>query len=243
MSVTPQEIDFTNVEDRRYSASGRPGDLDKPPARRDGNPNAPRSAEGKLLTPKQIRARARRKARRGELMSEQDFNALFKPIEEWDLEELARGRTRNAKGKFSGPTPKWINREVHERSMERFKAAIRTEMNAQTPNAITALEWAITNDEVDEKGRYMVPPSVKMDAAKFLLEHVVGKPTQRIESDVSVKLQSILGVVMGNPAEVLMSQAEGGQGYNLGHLPGVTMPMATSDDIVDADIEDDDDGG
>src|SRR5690606_38165825 len=99
----------------------------------------PRTAEGKLLTPKQIRARARRRMKRAELMSTQEFEALHKPIEDWDLEELARGRPRNSRGTFSGPKPKWVNREIHEKAMEMYKAAVKSEMNSMTVDVIDAM--------------------------------------------------------------------------------------------------------
>ena len=90
----------------------------------------------------------------------------------------------------------------------------------------------MSSQELDIKGRPMVPASTKLDAAKFLLEHVVGKPTQRVENDVSVKLQSILGVVMANP--------DNNGGYQVGHLPGVTVPMAIEADIIDVEVDDTD---
>ncbi len=230
-------VDFTNVKDHRQYRSGILGSDGKVQRRADGSLNPPRLPDGKLLTPKQIRARARRRARRAEMMTDEEFHAIYKPIEEWDLEELARGRPKNAAGRFSGATPSWISREVHERSMTLFKQAIKTEMNALTPKASDVLEWVMTNDEVDDKGKPIVPASTKLDAAKFLFEHTVGKPTQRVESDVSVRLQSILGVVMANPAQAL---AAGPTGYNVGHLPGVTMPMGVSEDVIDADVEEED---
>lgn len=169
----------------------------------------------------------RRKAKRAEMATEQELEYLYrKPVSEWDLEELAKGRPRNAKGTFSGPAPKWINAAVHEEAMERYTAAVKSEMNATTVDALGVLKHLINNDEVDEKGKPIVPASTKLDAAKFLLEHVVGKPKQRIEADVSVKLQGILGQVMVNPAQALMDPAAGGEGYTLGHFPGMTMPMA-----------------
>lgn len=172
-------------------------------------------------------------------MTEAEFNARYKPVEEWDLEELAKGRPRDAKGRFRGAAPKYISKEVHERAMERFKGAVRTEMNSLTPKALDAVLWIIQNEEVDDKGKPIVPAGTRLEAAKFLLEHVVGKPTQRVEQDISVKLQGLLGQVMVNPAQALSDQS-----YTVGHLPGVTMPMATADDdIVDAESEytDDDD--
>jgi hypothetical protein len=162
-----------------------------------------------------------------------------KPIDEWDMEELARGRPRDSRGGFRGPKPKWITRVVHEQSMERFKAAIKSDMNATTVTAMDALRGVINNEQVDDKGKPLVPASVKVDAAKFLIEHVVGKPKQQLEADVSVQLQGILAVVMANPTETLMAQASGGQGYTVGHFPGVTIPLGI-DDTIDAEIVDDD---
>jgi hypothetical protein len=115
-------------------------------------------------------------------------------------------------------------------------------MNANTVDAIDVIRWVMMNNEVDDKGKPIVPASTKLDAAKFLMEHIVGKPTQRIENDVSVKLQAILGVAMANPAQALMPGTEGGEGYTLGHLPGVTMPMMTEaeGEVIDAEWEDED---
>lgn len=224
-------INFSNVPDIRQHKTGRPQDRLPPSIR-------PRTADGKLLTPKQIRARARRKMARKEVMSEQEMEYLYqKPIEDWDMEELARGRPRNSKGTFTGPRPKWINAQVHEQAMEKYTAAVKTDMRATTVDALGAIRWIIQNEEVDEKGKPIVPPSTKLEASKFLLEHIVGKPTQRIESDVSVKLQGILGQVLVNPNDVVGGTPE--QGYAFGHMPGITMPLATrDDDIMDGELVD-----
>jgi hypothetical protein len=175
-------------------------------------------------------------------MSEQELEVIMvKPIDEWDLQELARGRPRASDGSFRGPKPRWITRAVHEQSMERFKAAIKSDMNATTVDAMTAIQGILGNDDVDDKGKPIVPASTKLDAAKFLIEHVIGKPKQQLEADVSVQLQSILAVVMANPAETLMAQAAGGMGYTVGHFPGVTIPLGVDDtqdqDTIDGETE------
>lgn len=235
--ATIMTVDFRGVPDHRQRKSGKLRD-------RIPTNQKPVDASGRLLTPKQIRARARRKMRRTEMMTEQEWEIVcHKPIEEWDMEELARGRPRAKDGTFKGPKPSWITREVHERSMERFKAAIKSDMNATTVDAMTAIRGIINNDEVDDKGKPLVPASTKLDAAKFLLEHVVGKPKQHLEADVSVQLQAILAVAMGNPAETLMSQDTGGQGYTMGHFPGITIPLgveaADDDEVIEGEIVDD----
>lgn len=193
---------------------------------------APRDADGKLLTPKQIRARARRRVKRNEVISEQEMEYLYrKPVSEWDLQELAHGRPRNEKGHFRGPNPSWISAVVHEEAMAKYTAAVKTSMRATTVDALSVITELINDDNVDEKGKPIVPAGTKLDAAKFLIEHVVGKPTQRIESDVSVKLQGILGQVLVNPAD--MGQAQ--NSYNLGHYPGLTMPMGEIQERTDDD--------
>lgn len=227
MTARTMTIDFSKSLDVRQHRSGILRE-DK-----DAVDTRPIDSKGRLLTPKQIRARARRRMKRYDRMSTEEFDALYKPIEEWDLTELARGRPRNAAGKFAGPKPSWISREIHERAMQLFKEAIKTEMNAMTPSATSAILAMLRNEEVDEKGRPMVPYSTKLDAAKFLLEHTVGKPTQRVETDISVKLQAILGQVMVNPAQALTAGE-----YTVAHLPGVTLPMGV-EDIEEGEIIDD----
>jgi len=235
MPATQMTINFSKTSDIRQHKSGKIRDL-IPTSER------PRTADGKLLTEKQIRARARRRMKRADIMSDQELEYLYKkPMDEWDMEELAHGRPRNTRGTFTGPKPKWINATVHEEAMERYTAAIKSDMNATTVDALTVLKGMINNEEVDDKGKPMVPASTKLDAAKFLIEHVIGKPKQRIESDVSIKLQGILGQVMVNPSEALMGRSSGGQGYTLGHFPGITMPMAEIADSEDAEVEDDED--
>lgn len=178
-------------------------------------------------------------------VTKQEFEALYKPIEEWDLEELAKGRPRDSKGKFGGRTPGWITREVHEKAMEQFQLAVKSEMGQLTPSALDTLKYVLENDDVDHKGKPVIPASAKNQAAMFLLEHVVGKPKQHVQQDISVKLQGILGSVMVNPNEALAPADQGGKfngGYTVGHLPGTTIPIGTGDDdIVEADWDDDSD--
>lgn len=161
----------------------------------------PRNPNGKLMTAKQVRARARRKMEKGKKVDPEDFEAWAgKPIEEWDIEELARGRPRDAAGGFRGAPPKYMPRAVHERIADRFKMLVRDQMNQSTVQALGVVSNLLTNEEVDEKGKPLVAANVKLDAAKWLVEHVIGKPVQPTQTDVSVKLQGILGAVMVNPA-------------------------------------------
>lgn len=203
-----------------------------------GTDPRPRTSDGKLLTDKQIRARARRKYQRMQrsqekMIGNEEFEWLFKPIEEWSLRELALGRPLPPDGKIPrGPKPQWVTMEVHERSMELFVKAIKSQMNANTIDALSAMTEIINDNRVDHRGRPLVAPSVKMDAAKFLLEHIVGKPKQHITQDISVKLQGLLGSVMVNPEQAFM-----GEGYQTAHLPGETIPMEGEDNSLKLELE------
>ncbi len=192
---------------------------------------------GRLLTAKQIRARARRAvARRDRKAVKSEAADLYKPIEDWDLDELAHGRPKNAAGNFSGRPPTWISREIHEAAMDRFKAMVKQGMNANAVTALHTLDKILGNDECDEKGKPLVPASVKLSAAQYLLDHVVGRATQPTTQEISVKLQGILGAVMVSPAEV-EGAFQVGQ-YATRALPGGSMP-----EIVLEDDDEDDDGG
>jgi hypothetical protein len=181
------------------------------------------------LSPKQLRARARRKRSKGKSTRE-EFKRLYKPIEEWDTEELARGRPRSADGTFTGRPPAWIGRDVHERATELFIRKIREDVYANAADAIGVVKMLMHSDETDPKGKPLVPASVKLQAAQWLTEHVIGKPTQKVEQDISIKLQGVLAQAMLMPGE----------------LPGPVTPMIqstpeTAEGIWDTDGYEDDD--
>ena len=171
--VKRQVVDFTDVKDDPTFKNGKTKKMNK----------------------KQIRARARRHAR----ISEAELNKLYKPIDQWDEEELARGRPRAADGTFRGKSPSWITRQMHEEAMARFKSLVESDVRQHTVEALKTVQWILANEDTDEKGKLVIPPSTKLEAAKFLIEHVIGKPTQRTETDISVRLQALLAVATAGP--------------------------------------------
>lgn len=187
----------------------------------------------KSLTPKQLRARARRAKRNGKDFTP-EMQLLYKPVEQWDIEELAKGRPKNAAGDFRGRPPTWVSREVYETAMDRFRLVIREKVQGEAAGALDIVHFILHNEETDEKGKPMVPASVKLDAAKWLTEHIIGKPTQKIESDISVKLQGVLAQCMV-PAEMV--------GLPDRILPPVTAVITSAPetgDVWDAEELDDD---
>lgn len=191
----------------------------------------PRNSKGHLRTAKQVRARARRVIKKGKRLDEETFEDWSgKPIEEWDLEELSRGRPRDAKGGFRGKPPKYMPRAVHERIAERFKMLVRDQMNQNAVQALGVVSNLIASDDVDDKGKPIVPASVKLDASKWLVEHVIGKPVQQQTTDISVKLQGILGAVMVNPTldDSHPDMAALPRGYTPAHI-------GTRGEVIDVD--------
>lgn len=149
---------------------------------------------------KQLRARARRAVDDQERKKLQ--RGLMKPVSEWDIEELAAGRPKGEGGRFSGPKPQWVTREVHEAALAEFKTRAAQDARGLVPLALDRIKALMTDEEMDEKGRPVVPRGVQADLAKWAVEHLLGKPTQRQEVDVSVRLQSILGAAMVSPDRI-----------------------------------------
>jgi len=215
-----KKLDFGPEYDKLPASTGPKGNL---------SPRKKRQEKDYKLTPKQIRARARR-AGGLENLSDREIQALkktMKPIEQWDLEELARGRPRDKNGGWTGRAPSWVTREWHEKAVNQFKQRIRMDMQSHTIVAVDTLLELLNDNTEDNRGRLRVTPSTKADIAKFLIEHLLGKPKQPIEADINLKLQGILGAALVMPDQL------GGYQASSSHreLEGV----------VDAELEDDDD--
>lgn len=229
--ATPVIVDFTGVKDIISHTTGRWRDIGIRPI----------SPEGFVLNKQQIyrrMKRAKKKYLEKMAIGQAEKQAYYrKPLADWDEEELARGRPRNSQGNFKGPKPAWVTAEMHEEAMDRFKSTIRMGMRVASVDAIKFMQNILTDDETDNRGRPLVPASTKLQAAQFLVEHLVGKPTQRTESEVSVKLQGMLAGVMVNPEEEAT-------GFIPAHFPGFTMELMSApgeeereDEDVDIDAE------
>jgi hypothetical protein len=205
----------------------------------------PRKSREYVMTPRQIRARARRKGK----ITREEYEILFKPVEEWDEEELSRGRPRNKSGDFRGPAPAWLSREVHEAAIARFKQILKMEVRAEGAVALGVIRNIMGDESIDRRGRYRTNPSTRLAAAQLMLEHTIGKPVQHIEQDISVRLQAVLANATVGPGalhsdgqleEIARQQYE--QAY--GELTTGSAMRPSADDpyqIIDAEeVEDDD---
>lgn len=108
---------------------------------------------------------------------------LVKPVTEWDLEELARGRPRDKDGHFRGRTPTWITPALRSEAARRLKVEAMSYLSGHVDDAIKVLVDLMKNSP-DEK--------IQMDAAKFVIEHVIGKATAKVDIEVGNGVRELL---------------------------------------------------
>lgn len=143
--------------------------------------------ESKLSTdPRQVRIRLRRAARKGNKKADgriqRDLEMLYKkPIDEWDVEELARGRPRNAAGDFRGKMPSWITPTIASEAKRRLLDNTFAQMSAHADLAINTVVKLMKDDMVDDKGKPITDSRTKLAAATFVIEHILGKPKAIVE--------------------------------------------------------------
>jgi hypothetical protein len=156
----------------------------------------PKDPELLSRNPKAVRARLRR----ANADMNRDVEALLpKPLDEWDLEELAHGRPRDKNGTFLGAKGKWITPKVQEEIKKRLITKTFGDLSLEASAAIKTVHKLMTSDEVDYDGKPIVTPSVRLDAAKFVIEQIIGKATKKIDIEEGSTLHTILASALVNP--------------------------------------------
>lgn len=115
-----------------------------------------------------------------------------KPIHEWTLEELARGKARKPDGNWPSISPKWITPMVQEEIRKRFREQAFEELSVHIGPAIKVLTDLLSNTTKDDEGKPFVTAREKIDIAKFIVEHVLGKPKAQIELAAGPKYKEFL---------------------------------------------------
>lgn len=154
--------------------------------------------------PSQIRNRLRRRTaafnQELELYEEHGYG---KKIEDWDVEELARGRPRASDGSFRGKNPSWITPMVAREAKRRLMEHTFGEMTAHIDLAIKTVVNLMTSKAVDDWGKPIVDARTKLDCAKFIIEHVLGKPKALVEVSATDVVQQYLA------ASIVVEQEDG----------------------------------
>jgi hypothetical protein len=131
--------------------------------------------------PSESVAQIKIRLRRGSKHLDEDMEMLhkatgrYKPLEEWDLEELARGMPRNKNGGFSGAAPTWITPAVAKEAKRRLTGHAFGKLAKNLDWAVAVLENLLTSEDVDDNGRPLVDAKTKLAAATFIIEHIIGK--------------------------------------------------------------------
>lgn len=146
--------------------------------------------------PKYVRKRIRDSAKD----INRDIAILYgKPVSEWDFEELQRGRIREADGTFRrGRKPTWITDAVMGEVRRRLKDVTRDELAMYTQASLETMKSLMTDDSVDNNGRPITSSTVKLAAAQYVIDQIIGKPTTSVEVAGTIDVQQFLARVMVN---------------------------------------------
>lgn len=152
-------------------------------------------------------ARARIRHNSGKISTA--FEDLYKPVEEWDMEELAKGRPRAVNGTWAGSTPKWITPAIRDEAQRRLQTMGRSMLREQLFDAVKVVANLATDDETDDDGKPLVPASVRLQAATYLIDQVLGKPTAKVELDAGQNLKDMLAGALVLPGGASATVIEG----------------------------------
>lgn len=125
------------------------------------------------------------------------------PIEQWTLNELVNGAPQDpVTGAYQrGRRATWLQQTIDAEIKRRMADSVRREMAKYLPGAIQVVgEMASPDSDVD--------PNIKLAAAKLLIDHVIGKPTVRVEASADRGPMDFLAdAIVGPDGEDLSGQA------------------------------------
>ncbi|WP_103382513.1 hypothetical protein [Pseudonocardia dioxanivorans] len=145
------------------------------------------------------RHNARRRAKTKTDVSAEIAIVYEKPLEEWDDEELVRGRPRASDGTFRGARPTWITPAVQAERQRRLRQLMSDELGTFAADALRTIHAVMTDDRVDDFGKPVVSASVRLDAGKYLVDQFMGKAVAQIDVTAHNPLQDLLAGILVNP--------------------------------------------
>lgn len=156
--------------------------------------------------PTQVRNRLRRETKH----MDRDLNILYeeegyKPVEEWDLDELAAGKPRGKDGQFGrGRRPMWITPKIHAEVRRRLLEEGFNSLATHLVPAISTLSNMLSDETYDMDGKPIVDARTKVDIAKFIIEQILGKARQRVDHSADPSFRDFLASALvlpgGSPA-------------------------------------------
>lgn len=149
--------------------------------------------------PSAVRGRIKRATKRMEAASEDVGIFYNKPVDEWDFEELQRGRPRSSNGRFTGMKPNWVTPVVMAEAQKRLKSLTKQELHMHANTAISVIAQLMTDERCDDNGKPLTTSATKLQAATYVLDQIIGKATTHVEVEGSVELTQMLAAVVVNP--------------------------------------------
>lgn len=146
---------------------------------------------------KNARRRARKAVAQGDVKSEIEL-IYEKPIEQWDDEELARGRPRDKRGGFGGSRPAWLTPALQSERQRRLRMLMADELGTFAADALRTIHSVMTDDRMDEFGKPLVSASVKLDAGKYLVDQFMGKATATVDVHNADALTELMTGILVN---------------------------------------------
>lgn len=171
---------------------------------------------------------ARRRARKAVAQADvgREIEILYrKPIEEWDDEELARGRPRDKNGGFLGKRPSWLTPALQSERQRRLRQLMADELGTFAADALRTIHSVMTDDRRDEFGKPLVSASVRLDAGKYLVDQFMGKATTTVDVHNGNTLAELMTGILVN--------ADGEPSHQI--IEGTVV-----EDLADDNDEDDD---
>jgi hypothetical protein len=152
------------------------------------------------LRPRAARRRLRNNVKRLEEDILSDIELVYeKPVAEWDWEELSHGRPRGIDGTFKGKKPVWITPAIQAEARKRMRLMTEDQLMVHAESAIDVLKELMTDQNVDDFGKPTTPAAVKLQAATYIINHIIGTPRARVEMDVHNPLVELMGGILVNP--------------------------------------------
>lgn len=143
------------------------------------------------------RRRARHKAARGDVSAE--IELLYKPLDQWDDEEIARGRPRGPDGTFRGARPAWLTPTLQVERQRRLRQLMMDEVGTLAGDALRILGSLLDDARTDDAGKPVVSAAVKVDISKYLLDQFIGKPRTPLDVNDGDKVFELMSAILVNP--------------------------------------------
>lgn len=141
----------------------------------------------------------RRAAKKVENLGAEIAIVYEKPIEQWDDEEITRGRPRAADGSFRGRRPAWLTPALQAERQRRLRQLMADDLATFAADALRVIHAVMMDDRRDDEGKPVVPASVRVDASKYLVDQVMGKAKTSIDLSASNPLEELMGGILVNP--------------------------------------------